>query len=212
MKFIGIGMNDKNRQTFLAGNLNFGEHLISRERGFEERFLQGWDAVVKTTDQVILLGNIAQSSKAYWFGRIAEMPGNKVLLLGDADTNKERWYLKFGFRQVIPFNQHLLLKYYLGHNGEDKKEPTYESYEGNIMLSHLPSYVPVMKSYNDKYLGLVGKFQKAFDHNSCILGIHAHTEGKATERHNTFDASLDVIGEQLVSIDQVFARKYRRVT
>jgi len=199
-------------KTFVASDLHLG-HKNSlrwtnpREEGYEERFLKGWEAVVSDKDAVILLGDIAFSSKSYWFGRLAELPGKKVLMLGNHDTNKLNWYKKWGFSEVIPFNEYMLLKYYLGENG--KRDKDYMAYHGNIMLSHIPAFPPVTKSYDDRFLGLSHKFQRAFDHASCILNIHGHTQGRAKEKHNTFDATLDVIGEQLVTVDQIFDHKFR---
>lgn len=197
-------MGERANKVFIAGDLRFGDTQSSREDGFEEEFLKGWDAMVTNNDAVILLGDIALSSKAYWFGRIQKMPGKKVLMMGEEETNKINWYRKFGFTTVTPFNETMLIKYHLGQNDEG------EFYEGNIMLSHIPAFASVTRSFDERFLGLSNKFQRAFDHRSAILNIHSHVQGKAKERHNTVDVSLESTGGHLVSIDQLFTHKFRR--
>jgi len=194
-----------------ASDLHLGHANIlkfsTREEGYEHRFLETWDQLVAPEDAVVLHGDIAFAQKAYWFGQLSERPGHKILLLGNHDQNKLGWYYKWGFERVVPFNEYLLLKYYLGRNGEDAKS---EVYEGNIMCTHIPAFPAVITSYDERFVGLAHKFQRAFDHHSCILNIHGHTHGTATEKHNTFDVSLDVVGECLVTTDQIFDHKYRR--
>lgn len=185
------------QKIWLASDTHFGHKKIldftKRTEGFEERFLTAWDNIVGSNDVVMLLGDIAWGKVSYWFGRLREMPGQKVLLMGNHDRNKPKWYSKFVDR-VVPFNESLLHRY--------------EPY-GNIMFTHIPAFPSVLTSYDERFLGLSHKFNRQFDTSSCILNVHGHTHGVANERHNTIDVSLDVIGEQLVTIDQVFNQKFK---
>lgn len=153
-----------------------------------------WKASVSSKDSVLLMGNVAVNHKAFWFNQIKELPGEKVLFCGEQETNRTKWYEKFGFGTVVPFNETKIILC---------------SY-GPILLSHLPAYESVAAKLGTKFGGLSRKFNRVFDLNSCILNIHGHTQGKGEERHNTFDVSYrQDAGQKLLNHDQILELKFK---
>lgn len=164
-----------------------------REAGYEERFFEAANAVVKQNDILCILGDIAFSNVSYWFTRLSSLPGRKIVLLGNHDKNRLRWYMKFGFSDIIPFGHSKLYRHDLG----------------NMLLTHVPAFESVLTTYDNRFIGLSKKHNKEFDASSCILNLHGHTHGKAIERHNTFDCSLEAINYIPISIDQIIERKFK---
>lgn len=153
-----------------------------------------WSKVVGKDDGVVILGNVAMSNRTFWFEQIKALPGDKILFCGELEFNRIKWYEKFGFLGVVPF-------------GEPK---LYESNYGSILVSHLPAAESIAVASGTKYKGLVRKLEKIFTSNNCILNIHGHTQGKAEDKHNTFDVSYrsDVPGPKLLNLDQILALKF----
>src|SRR3990167_59620 len=187
-------------RIWIASDLRLGHHNIlvekkgtKRQDGYEEEFLSMWSRSVKKDDVVLLLGDIAFTKQAYWFDRISKLPGGKILLLGNHDKNRLNWYYKWGFNKVVPFNESLVYKHWMG----------------NILFTHIPSFIDVLTSYDDRFKGVCLKHEKTFHSTSSILNIHGHTHGLAKERHNTFDATLDVIQNQLVTLEQILELKFK---
>lgn len=152
-----------------------------------------WDHSIRKTDGVVLLGNIALSNKAFWFNEIKNMPGDKMLFCGPLETNRPKWYEKFGMREVIPF-------------GETK---LWLSRYGNILLSHFPAFESVAPKIENKFRKYVRKTHQEFDLNSCVLNIHGHTQGLGNEKHNTFDVSLiHGDGQKILNEEQILQLKF----
>jgi calcineurin-like phosphoesterase family protein len=193
-------------KSWLCSDLHLGdvEMLKHRVAGFEHRILKAWDECVMPKDVVYILGDVATSRHAFWLKLLMQLPGEKVLLLGNQDQNRLKWYYKWGFVHVVPFNEALMVPYYL--KPEVGKE---EAYYGKIMLSHVPASESVTRSRDERFLGLARKFEKLFNMHGCILNVHGHTHGRANETHKTFDVTPEVIGEQLVTLDQVFDLKVK---
>lgn len=156
--------------------------------------LEEWRNVVRDKkDGVVILGNVASDQKAFWFNQLKELPGKKILFCGDQETNRIKWYYKFGFSGVVPFNEVRLL----------------ECVYGKILVSHLPAFESVAGA--SKYVGLSRKFSRLFDLNSCVLNIHGHTGGQGNESHRTFDVSYSPApGQKLLSADQIIEHKFRQ--
>lgn len=184
-------------KTWVISDLELDNEVLIRHKirppQYEEDLFRMWESSVAPSDYVCLLGNIAENRHTYWFSRIKNSPGKKILFLGDKDKNRLKWYYKFGFEKVEPFGYCLLYTH------------TY----GDIMLSHMPAFTSVIPPFSERHAQAIDKLQKIFDHNSCILNIHGHTMGKGNESHKTFDCSLDVLGPQLVTIDQILAHKFK---
>ena len=162
----------------------------------EEMFLLSWQDCVNSADTVFLIGNAVAREQAYWYSRLKEMPGEKVLMLGDSDRNRYAWYRKFGFVDVVPYNRFVLYPYYLWENGRGKP------YYGQIMFSYIPAF-PAVCGNDQRFITTSAKYERYFDLHSCILNVHGLTLGRGQEKHNTFDASVGIIGNQLVTIDQI---------
>lgn len=184
--------------VWLVGDLNLdkscwkdvkdGTNNASREEAF---FIQHND-VVKKNDVTVFFGNIAVNDVAYWAARIGELPGGKILLLGDNDKNRTKWYQKFGFRMVIPFNESLVFHHDL---------------IGKILMTHLPAFSSVGHSMDRKYVGLMGKHARTFENSSCIFNIHGHTLGSGIEDHRSFDVSSKE--PNVIGLKQVISLKFR---
>lgn len=156
-----------------------------------------WSKVVGKDDGVAILGNVAVDNKAFWFEQIGKLPGEKVLFCGNLETNRIKWYHKFGFSGVVPFDETKLLK----------------CKYGNVLISHLPAFETVVANTDTKYRGLIRKFEKMMDVNSCVLNIHGHVQNKGNEKHNTWDVSYSPSLEGfplLLNMDQIVEYKFKR--
>lgn len=188
-------------RVWVAGDLLLGG-AHGRARGYEGRILRAWDQCVRKDDVVMLLGNLTSNRHAYWLNAIQEMPGVKKLLMGDTDRNRANWYKKYGFVSVTPISQYETMDVYLGKNDQG------EAYYGKIMFTHLPPFPGVGAKVSPKFIGLMRKLEKSYDYGSMLLSIHSHTRGHGNATHRTQDVSMDVIGEQLVTVNQVLSHKF----
>lgn len=153
-----------------------------------------WAKVVRKDDGVVVLGNVAVDNKTFWFTQIQKLPGDKVLFCGNLETNRIKWYHKFGFSGVVAFDESKIL----------------ECKYGNVLVSHLPASESVATLAGTKYKGLVRKLERIMDNSSCVLNIHGHTQGRSQDRHNTFDVSYrpDVSGPKLLNLEQILQLKF----
>lgn len=191
-------MTNKYKKIWLASDLHLDHKILtdrlgSRKRGFEEEFFSAWNSCVLKDDVVVLLGDIAFRRQSYWFNRIKEAPGSKILLLGNHDKNRATWYSKW-VDDVTPFGQSKIFKHEYG----------------NILLTHVPSFPSVAPEGDDRFHGLMGKHEREFNNASCILNLHGHCHGRGREKHNTFDCSLEVIGNAPVMLEQILEVKFKQ--
>lgn len=192
-----MNIHDTSR-TWLASDLHLGHRGLMdkgvRPLGYEEKFLEAWRHVVRKEDTIILLGDIAFSTQSYWFSRLQEMPGNKVLVLGNHDRNRLPWYKKWGFELVVPFDSQLVLVHEYG----------------NVLLTHIPAFESVLSSYdNTRFVGMSRRLNKIFNVNHCVLNIHGHTHGSATETNQSVDVSLEAINYAPIMFNQVMDDKFK---
>ena len=201
-------------KMWFCADLHFGHKFMLRpnhngvalrKQGYEERILEAWYDTVGKDDTVFILGDTAFTAVAYWFQRLSEMPGKKVLFIGNHDKNRPDWYTKFNFSMVVPFDNYVIFPLDLWEDGKGVTK------YGKVMLSHLPAFASVATPFDAKFRGLMGKFEKAFNNSSCILNIHGHLHGKGAEKHNTMDVTPEVIGEQLVSLAQIIQVKFKNI-
>ena len=194
---------------FFASDLHLSHKAMTqkgwRTPGYEERWFTAAHNILSKNSTLFLLGDIAFAKQAYWFNRLSELPGEKVLVCGNHDRNRENWYKKWGFRKVVPFGDLMYLKLELGKN-ETINTPV--TYYGNILLSHVPAFESVGTAYDQRFQGLMRKGERWFNRSSCILNIHGHTHGKGADDHRTMDVGIDVIGEQVISLAQILAMKF----
>ena|SRR3990167_956922 len=200
-------------KIYFISDLHLGHNLMTqprtdgttfRKQGHEERILKAWSHIVKPTDHVYMLGDIAMTKVSYWFSRIKELPGTKHLVCGNHDQNRAKWYLKY-VDTVSLFGELNYLKLELGAN--EVTDPPI-TYWGNILLSHVPAFESVGTAYDSRFQGLMRKGETWFHRASCLLNIHGHTHGKGAEKHNTIDIGIDAVGEYPISLEQILHVKF----
>lgn len=202
------------QKIWVLGDLHFGQHslttgahpFIRRKPGFERRILEAWDASVRQCDVVVVLGNVTtakergkRSRPLRYFEQIADMPGHKVLCMGNQERNRPQWYERFGFGMVVPFNEAVAAP--LPDRGPLPS--------GFVLFSHLPAFANVLtQEWDAKYRGLSYKLNRWFDRSSAIINVHAHTMGRGMEMWQTIDGGVDEIGDGPITLDQLIERKY----
>lgn len=202
------------QKIWVLGDLHFGQYslttgahpFIRRRVGYEKRILNNWSFSVRETDVVVVLGNVTTNKERgkrmrplRYFERISEMPGHKVLCLGNQERNRPQWYERFGFGMVVPFNEAV-----------SAPLPTCGPLpSGYVLFSHLPAFASVLtQEWDKRYKGMCYKLGRWYDRSSAMLNIHAHTLGRGMETWQTIDAGIDAIGEGPVTLDQLIERKY----
>ena len=189
-------------KTWFISDLLLGDASLlqdgKRKRGYEGRILKAWSHIVHPNDTIYLLGNVAVTRQAYWLSRIADMPGNKILLKGELDKNRDNWYRKFGFTEIVPFAAFTMHPYYTEHYRYD-----------TVVITHLPADTSVALSYDKRYIPAVKALGRASRVNKSILNIHGHTRGQGRERYNTFDVGVDAVGEYPIELEQIIERKFK---
>jgi len=79
------------------GHKNLGEKYQSRPADFETRIIRSWQQMIADEDMVLHLGDVVVGKTEDWRLIIPELPGRKVLILGNHDKQPVRWYMKNGF-------------------------------------------------------------------------------------------------------------------
>lgn len=74
--------------------------LCGRPDNFNELIIRNWKRLVQPDDLVIHLGDVIFSRAGELAGIMTQLPGKKVLTLGNHDKRKESWYLQRGFDAV----------------------------------------------------------------------------------------------------------------
>lgn len=133
--------------VWFTADLHFGHRLVAGHRGFEEnvdehdaRLVANWSRVVRSDDQVWVLGDISVSSPTYALGVLRDLPGRKHLIAGNHDgchpmhrnSHKvQRHYLEV-FESVQPFarrkigGEYVLLSHF--PYNKDRHEVRYTQY------------------------------------------------------------------------------------
>lgn len=202
------------QRIWVIGDLHLGQHSLTtgnhpiarRKPGYERRIFDCWDHSVQKEDIVVVLGNVTTSKERgkrmrplRYFERIADMPGHKILCMGNQERNRPQWYERFGFGMVVPINEALSAP--LPNKGPLPA--------GMVLFSHLPAFASVLaQEWDERYRGLSYKLNRWFDRTSCMVNIHAHTMNRGTEMWQTIDAGVDAIGDGPVTIEQLIERKY----
>ena len=92
------GMNDENldhfRHSFWACETC---RCGSKPAGFEHRILKNWRALVADDDMVIHLGDVFLCKISGWKDTFTNLPGRKILVIGNHDKNSLNWYMHNGF-------------------------------------------------------------------------------------------------------------------
>jgi len=146
-----------NRNLWLTSDQHFFHKNIIKysQRPFQDEYemneilLENYNKIVKSNDIVFHLGDLS----AGLGGRvedlhkiISKMNGTKILLRGNHDYQKTKWYLEAGFSGVY---------YYLEL--------------GDYFISHYPLE-------NNQYAGLLQKrLIELYENSKCTKIIHGHT-------------------------------------
>lgn len=189
------------QKIWLGSDFHFGHRKLIenglRERGYERKLLAMWRDCVMPNDTVLIMGDVAFTKVAYWFQVLGpgvtpeeKLPGNKVLLLGNHDTNRKGWYQKFGFKDVVPFNRVLFI----------------DDAMGKIMVSHLPAFAGALHETDGRFLALQRRFGKLFDNYSCIFNLHGHTHGRGGIDTHCLDCTLECTDGILITLEQAKQR------
>jgi calcineurin-like phosphoesterase family protein len=118
---------NKNRgeKVYIWSDLHLGHGNVIRycDRPFADvtemntALLHAWKSTVKNGDTIINLGDVGlKLSKEYLTTVIQQLPGYKILVMGNHDRKKPlRWWLDVGFNEVYPHPVVYEGKYILSH-------------------------------------------------------------------------------------------------
>jgi calcineurin-like phosphoesterase family protein len=114
---------------------HFGDPRISsytgRPVGHTEEILSRWRARVGLNEPVLLLGDIVISNDSALFDAIAALPGRKVLLRGNHDTQSSLWFGRALGMEVIAAKR--------PHKNCPRGEAISLPWQGaRLQLSHIP--------------------------------------------------------------------------
>lgn len=87
---------------FVIADTHFGHKSLadkyqSRPADFEKKIITNWRRMVKAEEIVIHLGDITVGTSTDWSFIIPDLPGRKILVLGNHDKKTESWYMANGF-------------------------------------------------------------------------------------------------------------------
>lgn len=69
-----------------------------RPAGFENRILEAWRRMVAPEDLIIHLGDVSlPDTVAETWETISNLPGRKILVMGNHDKRSAKWYMERGF-------------------------------------------------------------------------------------------------------------------
>ena len=126
-------------KDYFIADTHFGHDAIIRyeNRPFkdtknqEEYLIKNWNDVVKPEDTVYVLGDFGMSDSKEETERLCRMlNGNKILVMGNHDTQEPEWYRQCGFKEASPW-------------------PII--YQGFWILSHEPLYINENMPYANVY-------------------------------------------------------------
>lgn len=88
-------------KTWLITDTHFNHtnmvQLCGRPENFNDVIIKHWKHLVADDDLVIHLGDVIFSRAGELTGIMAQLPGKKVLTLGNHDNRKPEWYMNRGF-------------------------------------------------------------------------------------------------------------------
>ena len=109
----------------------------NRPADFNEQIIANWQKLVGSEDTVIHLGDVILGQNGTLDTILRDLPGRKILTLGNHDHGSVDWYMRKGFDKVVK-------EYRLYHNG----------------LQLLFSHEPVMPLPNNIDLNIHGHFHR----------------------------------------------------
>ena len=85
--------------------INYEQRPFANVTQMNQALLSAWSETVKSQDTIINLGDVAFStSHAELQKIITNLPGHKILILGNHDRDKSvKWWQEVGFDEVYPY-------------------------------------------------------------------------------------------------------------
>ena len=89
-------------RIFVIADTHFGHKALadkyqSRPPDFAKKIIVNWKRTVKPEDVIIHLGDVTVGTSTDWALVIPDLPGRKILVLGNHDRKSESWYMSNGF-------------------------------------------------------------------------------------------------------------------
>jgi len=109
---------------YITSDTHFGhaalhERFKARPADFEEMIITHWKRIIHPEDIVIHLGDLFVGNPEYWLKWLPDLPGRKILVLGNHDGKSITWFMNHGFDFCC-------------------KEFTWKRYGFRILFSHIP--------------------------------------------------------------------------
>jgi calcineurin-like phosphoesterase family protein len=109
---------------FIISDTHFGhtalhERYKVRPADYEEKIVLYWKKIIQPQDLVIHLGDLFVGNPESWVAWLPELPGRKILVLGNHDSKSIVWYMSNGFDFCC-------------------KEFTWKRHGLRILFSHIP--------------------------------------------------------------------------
>ena len=70
----------------------------------DQLMIDNWQGRVKEKDTILHLGDLIMGRNSDYFDWLAELPGQKFLVMGNHDNRKPEWYKKHRFTVIEPFS------------------------------------------------------------------------------------------------------------
>lgn len=116
-----------------------------RPSNFMELIIENWRDMITNNDTVIVLGDVTWRPQEL-LGLLRSLPGRKLLVKGNHDTNSYLWYMKHGFAAAM---EHMVLSMH-GANLLFTHKPVSHNYDLNIHghLHGFESKLPILTHYS----------------------------------------------------------------
>lgn len=173
-----------NPRVFLIADTHFGhEKQVSlwgkRPAGFEQLIIDNWNAVVRSQDVVLHLGDLTMVNKEKTMLWTKQLRGQKFLIKGNHDEASDHWFASLGFEVIPPAFMTFKTKYDQAYN---------------VLFTHEP-----VQDLPDQYAAANG-LPRWFN-------IHGHLHGDThrwsmTSDHH-FDVGVDPLGFKPIRLFEV---------
>ena len=178
------------KQTYLISDTHFNHDRIAtycnRPENFTDLIIRRWQEIVKPEDLVIHLGDVAIGNRRKVKDILAELPGKKILVLGNHDRmHGPDWWMSQGFSfacqamvyrncwlthepeqaDVLPFGCELNLHGHL-HNFQREVHPNYRAKSFHRLFAvEYTNYRPVNF---DKFVHQPDRFKSRIHHVTSV--------------------------------------------
>lgn len=121
-------------RVFIISDTHFGDQFLEtndlRPKGIMHKIVKNWKNVITHDDLVIHLGDIILGKMSDYKDLIKELPGRKILVIGNHDKKGLNWYMNNGFH----FACHSFTWEYLGKKLVFTHEPIQNEFEEDINI------------------------------------------------------------------------------